>query len=106
MTVTSSATFDSLVKAYGLYTAADGTEYCISQNPYPDYVAGNSTDYVTNGETYYFASGYDREGNSVRLIWEITKKETEDECEACDWDVFEVQPNYGDPAPWHTDSLL
>ena len=21
--------------------------------------------------------------------------------DACDWDEFEVQPNYGDRAPWH-----
>jgi len=92
-------TFDGLVAEYGKYTK-DGVEYAIQQNPYFDYVAGSSTAYVVHGETYYFASGYDREGNSVRLIWEITNKETEDESDACDWDVFEAQPNYGDPAPW------
>ena len=96
-------TFDGLVAEYGNYTK-DGVKYAIHQNPYPDYVAGNSMAHVVSGETYYFASGYDREGNSVRLIWEITNKETEDESDACDWDVFEVQPNYGDPAPWRPDS--
>jgi hypothetical protein len=90
--MTTAITFDSLVSQYGVY-GKNG------------YVAGASTDYVISGETYYFAAGYDRAGNSVRLIWEITDNETEDESEACDWDVFDVQPNYGDPAPWHPYAL-
>jgi hypothetical protein len=97
----SNVTFESLTKQYGQYTAADGTEYCISQNPYPDYVAGNSTPYVVQGETYYFAPGYDRAGNLVRLIWEITNNETEEESEAYDWDSFVAEDRGGDPAPWH-----
>lgn len=93
-------TFDRLVAAYGEYTK-DGIEYAIQQNPYADTVAGLSNSYVVNGETYYFARGYDREGNPVRLIWEITNRDTEDESEACDWDVFEVEPIAAPPAPWH-----
>lgn len=100
----SNVTFDTLTAKYGTYTK-DGVDYAITQNPYPDYVAGSSTAYVVNGETYYFAQGYDREGNQVRLIWEITNTETEDESEACDWDEFTVEPRGGDFAPWHPESL-
>jgi hypothetical protein len=95
----SNVTFDTLTAKYGSYTK-DGIDYAITQNPYLDYVAGSSTAYVVNGETYYFAQGYDREGNHVRLIWEITNTETEDESEACDWDEFTVEPRGGDFAPW------
>lgn len=97
-------TFDSLLAQYGAYSK-DGVDYAITQNPYPDYVAGSSNGYLASGETYYFAQGYDRQGNPFRLIWEITNKETEDESEACDWGVFEAEPSVADSAPWHPDSL-
>jgi hypothetical protein len=97
-------TFESLTAEYGTYTK-DGVDYAITQNPYADYVAGSSTAYVVNGETYYFAQGYDRQGNPFRLIWEITNKDAEDESDACDWDVFEAEPSAADSAPWHPDSL-
>jgi hypothetical protein len=99
------ATFEQLTNLYGTY-AKDGVNYVITQNPYPDVVAGSSTAYVVSGEAYYFASGFDRDGNPVRLIWEITNKETEDESEACDWEEFEAEPRPGnDVAPWHPDYL-
>ena len=105
MLTNENSTFESLTAIYGEYTK-DGASYVITQNPYVDYVAGSSTAYVVNGETYYFASGFDREGNAVRLIWEITNQETEDESDACDWDDFTVQPLPGaDCAPWHADYL-
>jgi hypothetical protein len=96
-------TFDGLVKQYGTYTK-DGVDYAITQNPYISYCAGYSTPYMVNGETYYVAHGYDRDGNDVRLIWEITNPNTEDESDACDWDEFVVEPQSGDLAPWHPDN--
>ncbi len=96
-------TFRSLAQEYGKYTK-DGEDYVLTQNPFIDYVAGHSNGYVVQGNDYYFAHGYDREGNAVRLIWDITNPETEDESEACDWDEFEVEPTGGDPAPWFSDA--
>jgi hypothetical protein len=97
-------TFDALRKEFGEYNNG-GEEYAIAQYPYIDTVAGSSNEYVTQGESYYFALGYDREGNAYRLIWEITNPDTEDESEACDWDEFEAQPISADLAPWHPDNL-
>lgn len=89
----SNSTFDSLVAQYGLYTDVDGTEYCLEQNPY--------LDNIRPGVAGYVAEGYDRVGNHLRLIWEITNNETEDESEACDWDDFEAYDRGGDTAPWY-----
>lgn len=85
-------TFESLTEQYGTYTK-DGADYAITQNPY------------VNSGTAYVAHGYDRAGNDVRLTWEITNTETEDESEACDWAAFEVEPQSGNLAPWHPANL-
>lgn len=99
----SNATFDTLTAEFGNYTK-DGVDYAITQNPYQSYCAGSSTAYMVAGENYYVASGYDRAGNGVRLIWEITNPETEDESDACDWEDFTVEPQpFADCAPWHPD---
>ena len=87
-------TFDSLTEQYGDYKDVDGTEYCLTQYPYPDTIRGGVVGYV--------AHGYDRAGNPMHLAWEITNSETEDESEACDWDVFDAQPG-GNYAPWSPD---
>lgn len=100
----SAITFDSLTAKFGTYTK-DGVDYAITQNPYADYCAGNSTAYRVQGETNFIAQGYDREGHQVRLIWEIANKDADEEADACDWDTFEVEPRGGDCAPWHPDSL-
>ena len=92
----STVTFESLTKQYGEYKDTDGTEYCLTQQPYID---------GTNEAPHYSANGFDRAGNPVRLIWEITNRETEDESEACDWDVFDAQSYGGDYAPWSPDAL-
>jgi hypothetical protein len=81
MTSKMTQTFDSLTEQYGEYKDVDGTEYCLTQYPYLD---------GTNDNPHYTADGYDFAGNPVRLTWEITNSETEDESEACDWDVFDA----------------
>lgn len=103
--LTSKNSFEFLTAIYGKYTK-DGMDYAITQNPYVDNVAGSSTAYIVNGENYFFAHGFDRQGNAVRLIWEITSPEAEEESEACDWDDFTVEPRPGeDCAPWHPEYL-
>jgi hypothetical protein len=92
----SNVTFENLTKQYGEYKDTDGTEYCLKQYPYLD---------GTNEAPIYTANGYDRAGNPMRLTWEITNSETEDESEACDWDVFDARPYGGDYAPWSPDAL-
>ena len=105
MLTNENSTFAGLSAIYGTYTK-DGVDYTITQNPYVDHVAGSTTPYVVSGENYYFAHGFDRQGNPVRLIWEIVNPEAEDESDACDWEDFTVEPQPGaDCAPWHPDYL-
>jgi hypothetical protein len=96
-------TFDGLIAEHGEYIK-DGVSFAIEQSPYLEYIAGSSTAYVVQGETYYTAIGYDRAGNPFRLWWEITNHGTEDESEACNWDTFEAQPISADPACWSKDA--
>jgi hypothetical protein len=51
-----------------------------------------------DGECWYEGKGYDKYGNSYEIRWEVTNEEAEEECDACDWDVYTVE--YIDDGFW------
>lgn len=80
---TATETFAIDSATYGIYTK-DGMDYTLVQLPYID----GYDDVV-----YYSAAGYDRDGNDVKLIWDVVKPDADDNADACDWDMFEVRSN-------------
>jgi hypothetical protein len=63
----------------------NGKTLTITQQPYID-------TYFADGDqrAMYFATAEDGE-NEYEIRWEIINEETEDESEACDWDIFRVR---------------
>lgn len=70
-------TFETLAAEYGVYSK-DGMDYVIVQLPY-----------ISSMDTYS-AYGQDRDGNNVKLTWDISNLDTTDESDACNWTVFDV----------------